>query len=184
MSARTRNAFTEYFANLWAGIVTTCVGMCLTLRYFFSKPVTMLYPEERPEVPAGHRGLHGYEESKCIACKMCVAACPVVCIKIEMVGRGKDALITRYEIDYSKCIFCELCVAACPTQCLWMTEVYDLSCTSRQACRRSFARAKTPEDIAAHERLMVQKEAEKKAQAAEAARKKAVEAKTQADKTE
>jgi hypothetical protein len=31
---------------------------------------------------------------------------------------------------------------------------------------------------------MVQKEAEKKAQAAEAARKKAVEAKTQADKTE
>ncbi|HOE95475.1 MAG TPA: NADH-quinone oxidoreductase subunit I [Candidatus Sumerlaeota bacterium] len=163
----------DYFRNLWAGIVTTWVGMRLTLRYLIKPSVTLRYPEERPVIPAGYRGIHGYGEEKCSVCKSCAAACPVDCITIEQLGRGKDAMVMRFEVDYSRCLFCDLCTIPCPTQCIWLSERYDLAGYTREECRIDFARPKSPEEIAAHEKLLRKKEEEKKAKAAAAAAAKA-----------
>lgn len=173
MNSQKRHPFVEYFADIWAGIATTYVGMRLTLGYFFSKPVTMRYPEVRPEVPKGYRGLHGYNEEKCLVCRACEAACPVDAIVIEAAGKGKDALVTRFDVDYSKCLFCELCTIPCPSACIWMTEEYDLSRTAREDCTIHFARPKTAEEVAAHHAMLAQKEAEKKAKLEAAKKEKA-----------
>lgn len=163
MKTQKRSPFAEYFANVWAGTVTTLVGMRLTLGYFFRKPVTIQYPEVKAPIPENYRGIHGYDEEKCLVCKACAAACPVDCITIEQVGRGKDAMCTTFDIDYAKCLFCGLCTAPCPTECLFMTKEYDLARYTREECLVHFARPKTPEEIAAHMELLARKEAEKKA---------------------
>ena len=163
MSDKHKSPFVEYFANVWAGILTTYVGMRLTMRYFFRKSVTMEYPEVRPVIPAGHRGLHGFDESKCFICRGCEKACPVDCFSIEAIGRGKDVLITRFDIDYSRCLFCDLCTIPCPNVAIWMSERFDLAGYSRENCTVHFTRPKSAEEIAAHQAMLAKKEAEKKA---------------------
>jgi NADH-quinone oxidoreductase subunit I len=168
MPKRTNTAFQRYFAEIWSGVATTCIGMALTLRYFFARKVTMQYPEERPEIPPTHRGLHAYEEEKCTACNLCLNTCPVSCIAIEAVGKGRDALVLRYEVDYSKCLFCNLCAEACPSDCLRLTEEYNMARGRRSDCVRSLARPKTEAEIAAQREAMAQREAERKAKTQEA----------------
>lgn len=160
---RKRHPVAQYFADIWSGIATTYVGMRLTLSYLFSPPFTMRYPEVRPVIPPGHRGLHGYDETKCTVCRLCAMNCPVDCITIEAIGRAKDAFVTRYDVDYSKCLFCNLCAEACPTSCVWLTEKYDLACGSRGACVIHLARPKTDQQVAERKALQAQKDAERKA---------------------
>ena len=165
--AHKRHPVTQYFADIWAGIVTTYVGMGVTLTYLFRKPVTMRYPETQPVIPPGHRGLHDYVEPKCILCFRCQNVCPVGCIRIETLGRGKDALLTGYSVDYSKCLYCNMCAEICPTNCVWLTERYNLACGSRQDCVLQFARPKTEAEITEHKALLAQREAERKARQAQ-----------------
>ncbi len=168
MAVRHR-AMLQYFIDIWAGVVTTCVGLKVTFTHMFRPTFTMRYPETRPQIPQTHRGLHAYDESKCIACRLCERNCPVDCITIEMAGRGKDALITRYEVDYSRCLFCNLCAENCPTNCIWLTRHYDWACGERAGCVRRLVRPKTDEEIAQHMAMLAAKEAEKKAQQAQKA---------------
>jgi len=49
-------------------------------------------------------------------------SCPVDCIKVEAIGKGKDQMLTRFDIDYGKCLFCDLCTAPCPTSAIHMTK--------------------------------------------------------------
>jgi NADH-quinone oxidoreductase subunit I len=135
-----RSAAAEYFGNLWNGILTTIVGLGVTGRYLLSKPVTLQYPDEKPEIPEGYRGIHVFEKDKCIACDLCAVACPVDCIYIESIGKGKNAQITRYEIDYNRCMFCALCVEPCPADCIHMGPSYDLSQYDSPSCSIDFAR--------------------------------------------
>lgn len=171
--SKSRKPLPLYFADLWAGIATTYLGMQLTLRYFFSPKITMMYPEERPVIPKSHRGLHAYDEAKCILCQLCVQTCPVSCITIESEGRGKDGLVKRYEVDYSRCLFCNLCAEVCPTKCVWLTEYYSLPRATRAECVLQFARPKSEADIAAWREAAARREAEKKAVAEKATAEKA-----------
>ena len=125
----------------------------------------MLYPEERPVVPEGYRGIHGFDEAKCHVCGGCAKACPVDCISIESIGKGKDQLLTRFTIDYGKCLFCELCTVPCPTAAIHMTQTYDLAGRTREGCVLALSRPKSAEEIAAHHAMLAAKEAEKKAKA-------------------
>lgn len=164
MTEKKRNSLVQYFADVLDGIVTTCKGMRLTLSYFFRPKVTLRYPEERPVIPEGHRGMHVYVEEECGLCRACEAACPVDCIGIEAVGKGKNALITRLDIDYSKCLFCNLCCEACHTKCLFLGKDYDMAVAERVGCVLHFARSKSAEEIARFKEELAQKEADKAAQ--------------------
>lgn len=160
------NAVQQYFKDIWDGIATTYKGMRLTLSYFFKPKVTMLYPEERPEISEGHRGIHIYIEEKCNLCRACETACPVSCIAIKALGKGKDRMMLEYDIDYSKCLFCNLCCEACGSDCLFMGQDYDIAVAEKAGCMLHFAKTKSEEEVQEHMQMLAKKEAEKKEKAA------------------
>jgi NADH-quinone oxidoreductase subunit I len=134
-----------YFRDIFDTCRTVLVGMRITIRYIFMKPVTVNYPEQRLSFAPRYRGIHEFELNKCIACDLCAKACPVDCIYIEKTGPRridkvsglveesdpKNGELTRFAIDYSKCLFCALCTEPCPTECIHMGKLHDLSGYSR-----------------------------------------------------
>lgn len=170
--------FNQYWFDIYLALKTTAVGMSITGRSMFEKKATLMYPEERPIIPVTHRGIHGFDEDLCISCDLCAAACPVDCIYIQSVGKGKDALMTQFDIDYTKCLFCDLCTPPCPEDCIWMTQEYDLASYSKEDCIMNFARTKTEDEIDAHKIILDEIAAKKKA--AREARKKEAEAAAEA----
>ena len=58
---------------------------------------------------------------KCVACFLCVAACPAGCIRIEAAAtpwEDRDKMPGRFEFDLGRCVFCGLCLEACPEDAL------------------------------------------------------------------
>jgi NADH-quinone oxidoreductase subunit I len=142
----------EYFRNIHRAVKSIFTGMAVTLRYMSKQVVTIQYPDEMVPVAPRYRGFHEYEIERCIACSSCVRACPVDCIALEADGKGKTAVVKRYQIDYGRCLFCALCVEACPTNCLHMGKIHDLSGYSRQEVMVEFAELarqgrRTPEPV-------------------------------------
>lgn len=115
-------------------------GLALTLKTFFTKPVTRQYPEEKRPVFPGFRGMHALVRDpesgthRCIACGLCGAVCPSQCIHIYSKDdeEGVSKELVRYEIDLLRCIFCALCVEACPVGAIALTEHYEYSEYSRE----------------------------------------------------
>jgi NADH-quinone oxidoreductase subunit I len=131
----------EYFQNIYDTVSSIAVGMKITLRYCFQKSVTVQYPEQRLSLAPRYRGIHEFEANKCIACDLCVKACPVDCIYIDKsaprkldkaTGNAVGGELLRFAIDYSKCLFCALCTEPCPTDCIHMGKLHDLSSYSRK----------------------------------------------------
>ena len=117
-------------------------GLWVTLRYFFSRKITVQYPEESEAVRWGYRGLHRLNKDyrvndKCVACFMCATACPSECIEIEAgaapFGDYREKYPVRFRIDELECIFCGMCEEACPEAAIQLTPVYELS-ERRRAC--------------------------------------------------
>ena len=154
------NEFSKYCADFAHGVSSTASGMLLTITYFFRKKVTMEYPEVRPLLPENHRGLHRYDEDRCLVCNQCVRICPVNCITMTAIGRGKDKMIVQYDVDYSKCLFCNLCCEACTPECLSLTTEYDYAQNKRAHCIRQLARPKTAAEIAAFKNAYESRQAE------------------------
>jgi len=106
-------------------------GLALTGRHFFSRNITVQYPEERTPLSPRFRGLHAlrrYEngEERCIACKLCEAVCPAMAITIESEVRADGSRrTTRYDIDLTKCIFCGFCEESCPVDSIVETDIFD-----------------------------------------------------------
>jgi NADH-quinone oxidoreductase subunit I len=106
-------------------------GLWLTLRRFFSKPITVQYPDVK-RVPAPRwRGMHYFDkdakgETTCVACGLCVAVCPSNCIYLE-IGEREDGnrYPIRYEIDELRCIFCGYCQEACPVNAIRLGPGYE-----------------------------------------------------------
>jgi NADH-quinone oxidoreductase chain I len=128
----------QYFHNIVNSLITIPLGMSVTIKYFFTKPVTLQYPDEKPDVPDGFRGIHEYDVDRCIICNMCARECPISCINLEQEGKGKEKRLLKFEIDYSKCLFCNLCCEVCPKDCLIMGKKYDLASRTREGCVVSF----------------------------------------------
>jgi len=114
-------------------------GMRLTFSMMFVKPVTRLYPKERPIVPPVFRGLHALRRHPdgsevCIACGLCAAYCPTGCIKIKTSeGPEHVKVVDTYEIELLKCLFCGYCVEACPVRALAMTQEYELASYTKES---------------------------------------------------
>jgi NADH-quinone oxidoreductase subunit I len=106
-------------------------GMSITGRHFFSRKITVQFPEERTPMSPRFRGLHAQRrypngEERCIACKLCEAVCPALAITIESEERADGTRRTsRYDIDLYKCIFCGFCEEACPVDAIVETRFID-----------------------------------------------------------
>lgn len=140
MSASAPGPAQGYFRNIYDTVKSVLTGMKITLRYCFSKTVTIQYPFEKLAFAPRYRGIHEFEAEKCIACDMCAKACPVDCIYIDKsaprkidkaTGKAVGGELLRYAIDYQKCMFCALCTEPCPTDCIHMGKNHDLSSYTR-----------------------------------------------------
>src|SRR4051794_39993125 len=115
-------------------------AMMTTLwHFFFAKPVTLQYPEERLELPPWTRGrprlIYDVDSGdlRCTACGACALACPVDVIKIEQhpaVGKGK--VLDRFDLDMGGCIECALCVEACPFRAIVMAPDFEFGTYDRE----------------------------------------------------
>lgn len=108
-------------------------GMAITLKHFFSKKPTILYPQEKRylgPVFRGHHILKRDEEGRerCTACGLCAVACPAEAISMVAAERVKgeehlyreEKYAAQYEVNMLRCIFCGLCEEACPKQAIYL----------------------------------------------------------------
>ena len=81
----------------------------LALSVLTARPIKPLAPECGAHAPLAVAWI---DESTCIGCTLCIAACPVDAI----IGAPKR----MHAIAASLCSGCELCVAPCPVDCIAM----------------------------------------------------------------
>ena len=112
-------------------------GLMVTARTFLSTKYTLNYPEEKTPQSPRFRGLHALRryangQERCIACKLCEAVCPAVCITIDSdVAPDGTRRTTRYDIDLFKCIYCGFCEEACPVDAIVLTRIHEYHMENR-----------------------------------------------------
>ncbi len=123
------NKIANYIKSLF--LWELILGLKLTGRYLFAKKITVRYPEEKTPLSPRFRGLHALRrypngEERCIACKLCEAVCPAVCITIESEARADGTRrTTRFDIDLFKCVYCGFCEEACPVDAIVETRIFE-----------------------------------------------------------
>lgn len=114
-------------------------GMRTTLRHLLKPTVTLEYPEQRPPIPTGYRGVptlvkdpNGRE--KCVSCQLCEFVCPPKAIRItpgEIPADAPTAHVEKapkeFEIDMLRCIYCGFCQEVCPEEAIWLQNQYSMS---------------------------------------------------------
>jgi NADH-quinone oxidoreductase subunit I len=121
------------------GLYQLLKAMGVTLRYFFTKPITVQYPEEKVHLYPRFRGRHELQHQEnglelCVGCGLCAAYCPTGCIYVEAGENTEEERYSEgeryakvYEINLSRCIFCGYCEEACPTGALKLRYEFALS---------------------------------------------------------
>ncbi len=176
-----RDGAMVWLGNIKDALWSTMVGMGITFRHMFKKPVTYQYPEDVVPVATRYRGMHFLEQDKCIACRACEKACPVDCIEIRFLRHpGSVNEWFEFSLDYNKCMFCELCCSPCPEDCIHEGKEFGFARYERSELVVDLTTWKGLRDVD-HQRIK-EAEEEKKRKAAEmAAKKKAAAAKKAAE---
>jgi len=119
--------------------VMDCIrGLSFMALMLLHPRVTINYPFEKgPRSPRlrGEHLLRRYAtgEERCIACKLCEAACPAYAITIESEERADGSRrTTRYDIDMVKCIYCGFCERACPVQAITQGPNFEFAVETRE----------------------------------------------------
>jgi NADH-quinone oxidoreductase subunit I len=127
-------------------------GIKLTVNRVLQPKFTVQYPEEHVysedtedraigELNPRHRGEHilvkdELNREKCVACLLCMAACPALCIHIEPEPappewEDRERRPKVFEIDMLRCIYCGYCEEACPCDAIRLTPKFYTPTTSR-----------------------------------------------------
>ncbi len=120
--------------DIYRSSVSFAKGLGVTFKNFLRKPVTLQYPDERPVLPVGYRGIPALLSDKetgkarCTACGICARTCPLGLIKIDSVlGPDKKRILNDYTLEAGRCMVCNLCVESCPFDSLVMANDYELA---------------------------------------------------------
>lgn len=119
-------------------------GLKITLKNIFRPTVTLQYPEERPEIPEGYRGVptlvkdpNGRE--KCVSCQLCEFVCPPKAIRItpgELDENSENAHVEKapqeFEVNMLRCIYCGYCQEVCPEEAIWLQDTFSVSGYTRE----------------------------------------------------
>jgi NADH-quinone oxidoreductase subunit I len=119
-------------------------GLKTTWKHMVAPNVTLQYPEQRPEIPKGYRGVptlvkdpHGRE--KCVSCQLCEFVCPPKAIRITpgeippgAENRHVEKAPQAFDIDMLRCIYCGFCQEVCPEEAIWLQDVYSSSGYTRE----------------------------------------------------
>lgn len=121
----------KVIGHFFSGIQALVIGLSVTFKNVFRKPVTVQYGyaprwsrEETRRIAPRYRGrfvLLRDEESgdlRCTACGICAQACPGRCITVA----GENRKVTAYTLELDKCLMCGLCIEACPFEALGMSQ--------------------------------------------------------------
>jgi NADH-quinone oxidoreductase subunit I len=119
-------------------------GMSTVFVHTFRKPITLEYPEVKPDLSPRFKGrlalLRKQDgEELCIGCKMCTKVCPCMDLIVmethkEETPEGKNKVIVdKHTIDMGRCIFCGNCVEVCPVNCLVFTQEFEYADYSRES---------------------------------------------------
>ena len=131
------NSLIKYFSDFFSALKSLLTGMKTTLKVFFRKKTTELYPEKRGSlyVAEQFRGrlemVHTEDNHHhCVACGICQMNCPNGTIQVESQtvtnAEGKsEKVLVAYRYDLGKCLFCELCVRTCPHHAIRFTNRFE-----------------------------------------------------------
>lgn len=130
----------RYFKDILGGARSLAIGMWITLRHMFRRPVTVKYPYESLKMPErfrGHIELTADEagQPKCVACMACQKACPSECIALEgeKPAGATRRVVTRYTLNFTTCSLCGLCVESCKFDALRFSKDYNLASLDKDA---------------------------------------------------
>ncbi|MFP4282299.1 MAG: NuoI/complex I 23 kDa subunit family protein [Opitutales bacterium] len=127
-------------------------GLKITMKNMLKPTVTLEYPEERPEIPVGYRGVptlvkdpNGRE--KCVSCQLCEFVCPPKAIRItpgeipeEEETHHVEKAPREFEIDMLRCIYCGYCEEVCPEEAIFLQDIYSMSGYTREEMVNNKAR--------------------------------------------
>ncbi len=116
-------------------------GLGVTFGHLFRKKVTVNYPEERPVLAEGYRGLpvlvrDQEGRTKCVACQLCEFVCPPQAIRIQATelpaGNNVEKTPERFDLNVLRCIFCGFCEEVCPEEAIFLSNHFEFAPTSRE----------------------------------------------------
>ena len=115
----------KYLSDVFNGFFGLLSGMAITARYFFKKPVTVIYPKERIKMKRFKGPIAFVESPKdgdhlCISCNACIKICPSRCMSLVAQKSAVDGkrILTDFKVNYMLCSLCSLCIDVCPTDAL------------------------------------------------------------------
>jgi len=115
-------------------------SLATTFKHLVAPKKTLEYPEQRPAIPPGYRGVptlvrdpNGRE--KCVSCQLCEFVCPPKAIRItpgEISADQTDRAHVEkapqaFDIDMLRCIYCGLCQEVCPEEAIFLQNQYSMS---------------------------------------------------------
>jgi NADH-quinone oxidoreductase subunit I len=111
-------------------------GLAVTIKHLGQRPVTQMYPHERPDLAPRTRGVIALMDENCTVCMLCSRECPDWCIYIDSHkesvpsategGRSRTRnVLDRFAIDFSLCMYCGICVEVCPFDALWWSPEFE-----------------------------------------------------------
>ena len=130
----------QYLTDVIEGAWSLIVGMSVTMRYFFKKPVTVIYPKERIPIkrfkgPISFVVGEKTQDHLCISCNACIKVCPSRCMSLEAGKSAVDGkrILTDFKVNYILCSLCSLCIDVCPTDALKHADGdYDIAVTGQK----------------------------------------------------
>ncbi|MBI4248758.1 MAG: 4Fe-4S binding protein, partial [Elusimicrobia bacterium] len=86
-----------YFENIWVSAAGIVKGLRVTLRYLFKPAITVQYPTDKLVPYDDFRGALLFNAERCIACNLCVKACPSNCIALENAATPEGKKIAKVQ---------------------------------------------------------------------------------------